>query len=150
MHDAVASSRRHPGCAAARDEPVEDRLNLVGGRVPGRAQSVARDGIALLAQLRLAEPLSIELDHFRTQHVPAEACVGRGVVAAEQMVHMQRRHAVAERAEGVPQAGRVSSPGDEAADLAARLDQVIPADVLFDPCAQHGGNCRLGSCLEER
>ena len=36
------SARRgaDPGRAAARDEPVEDRLDLVRGRVPGRAQPV--------------------------------------------------------------------------------------------------------------
>ena len=38
------------------DEPVEDRLDLVGGGVPGRAQAVARNGVALLAQLRLGQP----------------------------------------------------------------------------------------------
>ena len=59
------------------------------------------------------------------------------------MVHVHGRDAVAERAERVPEAGRVGAAGDETADVAARLDQVVPADVLFDPCAQHGRNSRL-------
>jgi hypothetical protein len=39
---------------------------------------------------------------------------------------------VAELAERVVEAGRVGAAGDEAQHLAARLDQVVPADVLVD------------------
>ena len=47
MHDAVVAPRRHPGRAAARDEPVEDRLHLVGRGVPGRTEAFACDGVPL-------------------------------------------------------------------------------------------------------
>jgi hypothetical protein len=39
----------------------------------------------------------------------------------------------------VPEARRVGPAGDEADDLAAGWDQVVPADVLFDPRAQRRG-----------
>ena len=139
MYDSIIAPRRHPGCAAARDEPVEDRLDLVGGGVPGRAQAVAGDGVALLPQLRLAKPSSVELDHLGAEHVAAEPRIRRRVVTTQQVVHVQGGDAVAERAERVPEAGRVRTAGDEAADLGAGLDQVMPADVLFDPCAQQRG-----------
>ena len=49
------SSRRAwiPRGRAARDEAVEDRLDLVGGGVPGRAQAVRRERVAQVAQLGL-------------------------------------------------------------------------------------------------
>ena len=93
---AAADARRRRRAAAPSrsrcrgDEPVEDRLDLVGGGVPGRAQAVAGDGVALLAQLRLAEPSPVELDHLGAEHVAAEPRVRRRVVAAQQMVHVQR------------------------------------------------------------
>ena len=52
------------------------------------------------------------------------------------MVDVERRDAVAERAERVPETGRVGAARDEAADLAAGLDQVVLPDVVFDSCPQ--------------
>ena len=90
MYDAVVATSRHPGRAATRDEPVEDRLDLVRRGVPGRAQSVACDGIALRAQLRLPEPAPVELDDVGAEHVTAEACVLLGRCTAELVVHVYR------------------------------------------------------------
>ena len=36
------------------------------------------------------------------------------------------------------QARRVGAAGDKAADLAARLDQLVSTDVLVDPLSQRG------------
>ena len=54
--DAVLAARLDPGRVPARDEPVEDGLDLVGGGVAGRAQPVRRERVAQLAQLGLARP----------------------------------------------------------------------------------------------
>jgi len=43
---------------------------------------------------------------------------------------------IAELSERMPHAGRVRAAGDEAADLPARGDQILAADVLFDPRSQ--------------
>jgi len=48
------------------------------------------------------------------------------------VVDVQRRDAVAERAERVVQAGRVGAARDEAQDVAAGLDQVVAPDVRLD------------------
>ena len=48
------------------------------------------------------------------------------------MVDVERADLVAERAQNVPEAGRVGAAGDEAGDLAARRDQLVPADVGLD------------------
>jgi len=45
---------------------------------------------------------------------------------------VQRRDAVAELAQDVPEAGRVGASGHEAGNLAAGLDQLVAADVLGD------------------
>ena len=102
----------------------------------GRAEAIASDRVALLAQLGLAQPAAVELDHLGAERLGAEARVLVGLRAAEPVVHVQRRDAVAERAERVPQARRVGSAGDEAAHLPARLDQVVRADVLLDARGQ--------------
>src|SRR5439155_348441 len=122
--------------AAARDEAVEDRLDLVGGGVTGRTQALTCDGIALVAQLGLAEAAPVQLDDLGTERLAAEARVLVRLGAAQPVVHVQRGDAVAELAQRVPEAGRVGAAGDEAADLAARLDQLVPADQLLDPRAQ--------------
>src|SRR5438067_583658 len=51
--DAVFALRFDPGGAAARDEPVEDRLDLIGGCVARGAQPVGREAVANLAKLLL-------------------------------------------------------------------------------------------------
>src|SRR5712691_341086 len=139
VHDAVVAPWRHAGRAPARGEPVEDRLDLIGGGVPGRAQAIACDGVTLVAQLSLAEPAPIELDDVGAERLAAEACILLGSCAAELVVHVQRRDGIAELAQCVPETRGVRAARDEAADLAARLDQLVPADVRFDPCAEHGG-----------
>ena len=51
--DAVLALRLDPAGPAARDEPIEDGLDLVGGRVPGRAQAIGRERVADAPQLVL-------------------------------------------------------------------------------------------------
>src|SRR5581483_8178293 len=58
--------------------------------------------------------------------------IGIRLGTAQPVVDVQCRHAIAERAERVPQAGRVGAAGDEAQDLAAGLDQLVAADVRLD------------------
>ena len=53
-HDAVLAPRADPAGRAARDDPVEHRLDLIRGRVPGGAQArLCGQGVSKLAQLRL-------------------------------------------------------------------------------------------------
>ena len=125
-----------PVARAARDEPVEDRLDLVRGGVAGRAQPVAADRAALVAECGLGEPAAVELHDLRAERLGAEARVLLGLGAAQLVVHVQRRDAIAERAEQVPEAGRVGAARDEARDLAAGRDQLVLADEALDPVAQ--------------
>ena len=62
--------------------------------------------------------------------------------AAEPVVHMERRDAVAELAERVPEAGRVGPAGDEREHLAAGRNQVVTADLLLDPRTQVAGGAQ--------
>src|SRR5258708_31690982 len=99
----------------------------------GRAAPVARERVALFAQLGLGQAGAVELDDLRAERLGAEARVGRGVVGPQRVVHVQGRDAIPERAERVPHAGRGGAAGDETADLAAGLDQLVAADALLDP-----------------
>ena len=65
-----------------------------------------------------------------------------GLGAAEPVVHVERGDAVAQRAQGVPEAGRVGAAGDEARDRATGLDQLVRTDVPLDPIAQLPGRHR--------
>src|SRR5579863_5890195 len=132
VNDAVVPLRSHPGRSPARDEPVQDRLHLVGGGVARRAETVAGDREALVAQLRLGGAPPVELDHLGAEYVHTEARVLVRLRAAQLVVHVHRTDAVAERAERVPEAGRVRAAGDETAHLSPRLDQVVSADERFD------------------
>src|SRR5207253_4170441 len=123
--DAVLAAHLDPRRTAARDEPVEDRLDLVRGGVPRRAQPVGRDGVAQIAQLLLGRSAS-HLHHFRAEGLAAEARVPRRLLAAQAVVDVQRGDAVAELPQRVPQAGRVGAARDEAGDLAAGRDQLVP------------------------
>jgi hypothetical protein len=49
------------------------------------------------------------------------------------VVDVQRLHVEPELAERVEEAGRVRAARNEAQDVATRRDQVVPADVRFDP-----------------
>jgi len=53
--DAVGAPELDAGRCAAGDEPVEDRLDLVGRGVPRRARPVAGERVPLLAQLGLGQ-----------------------------------------------------------------------------------------------
>jgi hypothetical protein len=59
--------------------------------------------------------------------------VGVGLGAAQTVVDVQRGDAVAELGKGVVETRRVGAARDEAQDLPARLDEVVPADVGLDP-----------------
>ena len=52
------------------------------------------------------------------------------------MVDVERADAVAEAPKRMPEACRVQATGDEADNVPARRNEVVPADVLFDPCAK--------------
>src|SRR5262249_10555756 len=81
--DAVVAPRLDALRVPARDEAVEDRLDLVGRRVTRRAQPVGRLRIADRPQLRLARPARVELDDLRAELALAEPRVVVGVAAAE-------------------------------------------------------------------
>ena len=90
--------------------------------------------VARVAQRRLGRGARHGLASYdlRPEHLGAEARVGFRLVAAQAVVHVDGRHAVAELAEDVPEARRVRSARDEAGDLAAGGDQLVAADRLFD------------------
>jgi hypothetical protein len=136
VDDPVVGAGDDAGRRAARDEPVEDRLDLVRGGVTGRPQAVASDGTPLLAQRGLGEPSAGALHDLGAERLDAEASVLGGIGAAQLVIHVQRRDPIAERAEHVPEAGRVGAPGDETRDLAAGRDQLVPADEALDAIAQ--------------
>src|SRR5262249_54867377 len=125
-------ARRHPGRGSPRDEPVQDRLDLVGHGVAGGAQRGARQRVALIAELRLGETAPVSLYDVGTEHLGAKARVLVGGRAAQLVVHVQRRYAVAERPEDVPETRGVRAAGDEAAHLAAGRDQVVRPDEGLD------------------
>jgi hypothetical protein len=73
--DAVLPLRLDPLRVSARDQPVEDRLDLVGGGVAGRPQPLGGLRVADRAQLRLARAARVEADDLRAQLAFAEAGV---------------------------------------------------------------------------
>jgi hypothetical protein len=73
------------------------------------------------------------LHDLRAELLDAPARVLIRLGAAQAVVDVQRRHVEAELAESVEEAGRVGAARDEAQDVATRRDQVVPADVRFDP-----------------
>ena len=75
-------------------------------------------------------PARVDPDDLGAELLGAEARVLVGLVAAQAVFDVQRRDAVAELAQRVQEAGRVGAARDEAEHLAARLDQLVPADVL--------------------
>ena len=120
----------------------------------GGPQAVARERVAQLAQGVLGRPLRRRgIDDLGAEHLTAEARVGLGLLRAQAVVHVQRRDAVAERAQHVPETGRVGPARDERDDLAARRDQVVPPDVLLDADEQvHGDSvaARAAQKISER
>ena len=103
----------------------------------GRSEPVARDRVAQLAQLRLgqarARPARRPPRRARSRR---SARPPRNRRRAGLWFTCSAEYRVAERAQRVPEAGRVGAARDEAADLAAGLDQPVPADVLLDALAQ--------------
>jgi hypothetical protein len=49
------------------------------------------------------------------------------------MVDVERADAVAEGPKRMPEACRVRATGNQADNVPARRDEIVPADVLFDP-----------------
>ncbi len=132
-HDAVLALDLDRPRRAARDEAVEHRLDLVGGGVARRAETVAGERVAQLAKRLLGgAAFRPALDHLRAEHLAAEAGVLLRLLAAEAVVHVQRVDPIAERPQHVPEAGRVGAARDERDDLAAGRDQLVAADVLLD------------------
>src|SRR5579859_4647283 len=89
MDDAVVAPRSDSRRRSARNEPVEDRLDLIGRRMAGRTQPVAADRAPLLAQRSLGEPAAVELHHVGAEQLGAEARVVLGVGAAELVIHVE-------------------------------------------------------------
>ena len=102
----VSSGRTTPSSRRTRipvvvpldDEPEEDRLDLVGGGVPRRAQPVGGDRVAQVAQLGLGPARRGRVHDLRAEGLAAEARVLVGLGAAQAVVHVQRGDPVAERA----------------------------------------------------
>jgi hypothetical protein len=100
--------------------------------VPGRAQAVGRDRVAQVAERSFGRG-RLDGDDLRSERVGAEARICGGLGAAQAVVDVQRRHVEAELAESVEEASRVGAARNEAHDVATRGNQVVPADVRFDP-----------------
>src|SRR5262249_44945022 len=137
--DPARTPRLDAARSTARDEPVEDGLDLVGRRVPGGSQPLAGDLVADAAKLILGAPALLACVHYvGAEGVTTEARVRVRLGAAEPVVDMERRDLVSDRSQGVPQARGVGAAGDEARDGPAGRDQVVPPDVAFDPLAKLG------------
>ena len=117
------------------DEPVEDRLDLVARGVAGRAQPVralARSG----ASRSSASPTPARVERARPRRRAPRAqkrASSSDSAPRRPWSTCSAETPVAELAQRVAEAGRVGAAGDEAEHLAARLDQLVPADVRLDP-----------------
>ena len=135
--DAVLSPGLDALRRAARGEAVEDGLDLVGGGVAGRAEAVPGEGVAQVAERLFGGACGRgRFDDLCSQLLAAEARVLLRLGAPELVVHVERVDSVAERAQHMPEAGRVRAAGDEREHLAAGRDQLVAADVLLDLCAE--------------
>src|SRR5207245_1376669 len=112
----------------ARDEAVENRLHLVRSGVTGRAEPVGRERVANVAQLSLVCATRRRLYDLGAELLRTEACVLVGLDSAESMVDMERRDAVAERRQNVPEARRVGTARNKTGDLAPGRDQLVLPD----------------------
>jgi hypothetical protein len=123
MDDTVVVAGLDPGRRPARDEAVEDRLDLVRGGVAGRTELVTTCHLVS----RLAElPLGEAAPSASTTSAPSTSTQKRRPPPTPHralVVHVDRRNGVAELAEGAPEARRVGAARDEARDLAARRDE---------------------------
>src|ERR671924_186343 len=96
-HDAVLAPGLDTTGLAARDEPVEDGLDLVGRGVAGRPQTVGGEGVAQVAEIGLGR-CGWRVDDFGTEHLRAEPRVVFGLCPAKRVVDVQRGDVVAELA----------------------------------------------------
>src|SRR5207237_8398060 len=101
--------------------------------LPRLAESRGREGVSDLSHLVLGLALApAAVYDLSAAHVAAEARVLLGLAAPEAVVHVQRRHAVAELPQRVPEAGGVRPSRDEADDLAALGNELALPDVALD------------------
>ena len=144
--DAVGATGPDAARRAARDDAVENRLDLVRGGVAGRAQpAVRRQRVPQVTQLRLRSD-SVGPDHLGPESVRAVRRVAVGLVPANAVVDVYRPHGVPERPEHVPEARGVRPARDEARDLAARVDQPVASDRPLDARRNvHVRQCASGS-----
>ncbi len=106
----------------------------------GRPQASSRERVSEVAELLLGAAVRRRRLHdFGAEALAAEARVLLGVLAAEPMVDVERAGAVAEGPKRMPEARGVRATGDQADNVPARRNEVVPADVLFHPSAKRSG-----------
>src|SRR4029079_10900257 len=138
--DAVVALRADAGGPPARGQPGARGLDLVGCGVPGRPQAILGEGVAKLTKLVLGAAVRRRrFDDLGAEALPAEARVVLGLGAPELMVDVERADAVAEGPKRMPEACRVGATGDQADNVPARRNEIVPADVLFDPRPKRSG-----------
>jgi hypothetical protein len=76
------------------------------------------------------------LHDLRAEALGAPARIRVRLRAPQAVVDVQRRDVEPELAKGVEETGRVRAARNEAQDVATRLDQVVPADMRFDPAQE--------------
>ena len=81
----------------------------------------------------------MSLDDIGSETLTAVPRILLGLGPAELMVDVERADAVAEGPKRMPEACRVRATGDQADNVPARRDEVVPADVLFDPRPKRSG-----------
>jgi len=129
--DTVVALRPDALGAAARHKPVDDRLDLVGERVAGRAQPVGRKPVTDAPQLVLRRA-AVAVDDLRTEDVPAEAGVRIRLGAPEAVVDVQSRDLVPEPPQNVPEARRVGTARDQDRHRRARNEQALVPNERLD------------------
>src|SRR4029079_11184596 len=95
-----------------------------------------RERVAEVAPIVLGRPTG-RVHHFCTETLRAETRVVVGVSSAQSVVHVQRRDAIAERRQHMPEARRVGAARDEAGHGPTRRDQLLLPNELLDAVSQH-------------
>src|SRR5437764_1273515 len=138
----LAPPTREPvaGPPSAHSKPLELGADnpLAPADLPGELDRAVLEPKPLVLAHRLeaaAEIKALRADG-RSEQLGAEAGVLVRLLAAQLVVHVQRRDAVAQRAEQMPEAGRVGAARDETRHVAAGRDQLVGADEALDPVAQ--------------
>ena len=131
--DTVLALGLDPSGHAAGRQPVEDGLDLVGGGMPRSPEPIGRERVADLAQRVLGRgppgrPSTTSAPSPSRQNAHPPRTLARAG-------HARRgaRSPGTQRAQNVPETGRVRAAGDQAGDLAARWDELVPPDELLDP-----------------